>query len=319
MTAVAPRIEHNQKLFEAYVKERGIVGRFLRVVDQLERVALDEAKLHRFAYNPSIARISDDCLLLAYRYHPNPGLSTKICLARMSLTGQVLSQTPLDIPGLSLEDPRFFLRAGQLWLAWVESQWPAALKSVVKIGRCVDFSRIDQIEQPEIPGNDWQGVMKNMVFFESEGQFFCLHSPKVYGRTKAGWEVFGDMSIAQWPWGETRGGCVLPYQPGKLLRFFHSGADTEPGYNRRRYCLGSMVLDAKNPWTVEAIGQRPIVYGSEADELTPTERAQCQQYKKNVVFPCGALEMDGHWLVSVGVNDSACAILKVLPEQLQLP
>ena len=34
------------------------------------------------------------------------------------------------------------------------------------------------------------------------------------------------------------------------------------------------------------------------------------------MFPGGAVESDGYWLLALGMNDSACVIAKIRPNQL---
>ena len=85
---------------------------------------------------------------------------------------------------------------------------------------------------------------------------------------------------------------------------------------RRRYFVGALLMDPDPPFAVVAITPKPLLYGSEIDGLSGTERGQCVSYKPRVVFPGGAVEHDGRFLLSVGLNDSACAILKITPEQL---
>ena len=72
------------------------------------------------------------------------------------------------------------------------------------------------------------------------------------------------------------------------------------------------------PDDVVRVSRKPILYGSEIDDLKVEQRKACVHWKANVVFPGGAVARDGYWLLSVGVNDSACVIAKVKPETLNL-
>jgi predicted GH43/DUF377 family glycosyl hydrolase len=75
-------------------------------------------------------------------------------------------------------------------------------------------------------------------------------------------------------------------------------------------------MRAQPPFEVLATSSRPICYGSETDAIKVRERPT--HWKPNVVFPGGAVAVDGGWLVSVGVNDSACEILKITAKDLHL-
>jgi hypothetical protein len=56
---------------------------------------------------------------------------------------------------------------------------------------------------------------------------------------------------------------------------------------------------------------KPLLIGSEEDNTTSIERSSCTHRKPNVVFPGGAIECEGGWIVSVGINDCCCALVKI--------
>jgi predicted GH43/DUF377 family glycosyl hydrolase len=122
----------------------------------------------------------------------------------------------------------------------------------------------------------------------------------------------------RWPYGHVRGGTAPLLFEGNLIRFFHSGLDNEYGQFYRRYFLGAYITRPDPPFEVLAVSCKPVVYGSEIDRLKRAQWEACPQYKRQVVFPGGAVAVDGGWLVSVGVNDSACEILKITPKDLHL-
>jgi deoxycytidylate deaminase len=69
---------------------------------------------------------------------------------------------------------------------------------------------------------------------------------------------------------------------------------------------------------VVKVSSRPIVYGSELDDLPVASRPDCLQHKPRVVFLVGAVQVYDRYVVAVGVNDSACALLNLTREQLYL-
>ena len=320
----APRITHNSDLCTQFIAAHKVSARYPRVTEQVATVPLEKAKLVRFGYNPSILADGEG-LLMAYRYHDGDTLATKLALAELDFDGKVLSNRTLEVPtngeALSMEDPKLFRWTDEVWIEWVQSTWPNfPVSSVVKYGR-LDGNKIVNIHQPTI--NFPKAIEKNWVpmpageglmrfIYECEPEHTILEV------------IDGNICHAHhtpglsWAYGQIRGGtCPIQFE-GKLLRFFHSGLDNEFGPQRRRYFLGALLMEPEPPFAVVATSKRPIVYGSELDNLTGAERAKCPQYKRQVVFPGGAVERDGEFWVSVGVNDSACAILRIKPEQLNL-
>jgi len=53
------------------------------------------------------------------------------------------------------------------------------------------------------------------------------------------------------------------------------------------------------------MSEKPILYGNEYDERTLKDLSPL------VVFPCGAIEKDGKFIVSFGFNDEKVGIIKV--------
>lgn len=314
-----PRLEHNSKLSQEFITKLAVRGRYPSVLDQSASLPLELTKLVRFAYNPSI--LEDlGCLLMAYRYHDGDTLSTKLALAQVAFDGKVLSNRTLEFPDNSgsVEDPKLFRMGDAVWICWVYSSWPVRpVNAVVRYGR-LEGNKIVNIHQiePKTP----KTIEKNIVPFMCGTSLFCIYESEpeqVVYELREGKVVSEFRSPSPiWAYGPVRGGAPPVEYQGKLLRFFHSGMDNEWSGWRRRYFLGACVLDSAPPFTVQAISSRPVVYGSEIDPLNASDRSQCQQYKPRVVFPGGALEKDGQFLVSVGVNDSACSILKITESQL---
>lgn len=318
----APRITHNADLCTQFIAAHNVSARYPRVIEQVDYLPIEKGKLVRFGYNPSI--ISDgDGLLMAYRYHDGDTLATRLALAELDLGGKVLSNRTLEVNGeaISVEDPKLFRFEGQVWIEWVQSTWPnRPVTSVVKYGR-LEGNKVVSVHQPAV--NSPKAIEKNWVPMPAgEGLmrfiYECSPNQNII-------EVISGNPVNQlrcpgpvWSYGQIRGGTVpLPYN-GKLIRFFHSGLDNEFGPQPRRYFCGAYLMEAQPPFRPVAVSRKPIVYGSELDLLTGDERRKCIQYKRQVVFPGGAVFHEGEFLVSVGINDSACAILRIKPDQLNL-
>lgn len=321
-TETPARIRHNADLCTQFIAAHNVSARYPRVIEQVDYLPIEKGKLVRFGYNPSI--IADgDGLLMAYRYHDGDTLATRLALAELDLSGKVLSNRTLEVNGeaISVEDPKLFRFNGQVWIEWVQSTWPnTPVAAAVKYGR-LEGNKVVNVHQPTVnfpkpieknwvPMPAGEGLMRFIYESEPEQTILevidgnvchALHSPG-----------------ASWAYGPIRGGTVPLEYDGKLLRFFHSGLDNEFGPQRRRYFLGALLMEANPPFAVVAVGKKPIAYGSELDLLTGDERRKCIQHKRQVVFPGGAVAHEGEFLVSVGINDSGCAILRIKPDQLNL-
>jgi hypothetical protein len=312
MSVESPSFKHNHDLAAAYIAKSGVLSRYPKVSEQLECLPLDTSKLYPFGYNPSIADHGGE-IVMVYRYHSDKTLSTKLAIH----SPPAGSNRSLGIPGKSLEDPRLWLSGNKLCLSWVESDWPSVPPHAVV--KCGEFSsgEVVNVVQPPFGHNDWSGIEKNWVPFEHAGApvfiYQCHPSHRVSGHETV-WETAGP----RWPYGDIRGGTPPVEYEGKLLRFFHSRLDNEWIPPRHRYFVGAYLMEPEPPFAVVRVSRRPILYGSEVDSLTPDQRKACIHWKTKVVFPGGVVVRDGHWLLSVGVNDSACAIVKVKPENLNL-
>lgn len=315
MTQEPPRLTYNRQLASEYVTASGITARFPKVTDQIECIPIVGLP-HPFAYNPTIIDEPDGILLVA-RYHETTP-KTKLFVAVLNTAGAVLRHYDLSIPGEeSAEDPKLFTLDGRLRLSWVHSRFPEQMLAVVKHG---DFSsgNVASPVQPEIGHNDWTAIEKNWVFFDHEGDLWCIYqtSPEQVAIDKANaeWRVPGP----NWPYGPPRGGTLPIEYEGEYLRFFHSTLWNELSFDRWRYYLGAYTTEMDPPFRVRRVSRKPILYGSEADDLSEEDRKACFHHKSKIVFCSGAVQQSDHWLLSVGVNDSSCVLAKVFPQNLHL-
>ncbi len=314
---------HNEGKGREWLQSNGGEALFPAVSRQIKAMRVNPMALHPFGYNPSIIR-HNGRLLMAYRYHPGNNLSTRLAMAEFDGRWNVVKNMEIETPGAgqSTEDPRLFTFQGQLWMSWVDADFPSpAPTAVVKIGRVEQISatwNIADARQLDYGTNNGSSIEKNWLFWEHDGELVCL------------WKVVLDKQLVHydgrqwpspaphWPYGEIRGGTSpLPYQ-GKLLRFFHSSLDFELPPTQRRYFMGAALMEAEPPFATVAVSKSPIVIGSELDDLSETERSKCLAYKQKVVFPAGAIIHEDGWVVSVGINDSECALLMVKEKDLRL-
>ena len=103
-----------------------------------------------------------------------------------------------------------------------------------------------------------------------------------------------------------------PQQPWELQQIGNCGSpiETEAGWlvlthgvgPMRRYAIGALLLDLRDPHRVLGHLPEPLI------EPTEEERAG---YVPNVVYTCGAIEHAGHLVVPYGFSDSGVAIASI--------
>jgi predicted GH43/DUF377 family glycosyl hydrolase len=313
---------HNEAKAKEWLQANGGEALFPAVSKQIKTMRVNPMALFPTGYNPSIIR-HQGRLLMAYRYHPNNNLSTRLAMAEFDEHWNVTKNVEIQVPSTSQssEDPRLFSYQGQLWLSWVDADFPSpAPTCVVKIGRLSQIGSTWNIEDDrrlQCGKNDGSSVEKNWVFFEAADNLMWIYSNHPQ---QSVFNIACELKSPSphWPYGEIRGGTSpLPYQ-GKLLRFFHSSLDFEMPPTQRRYFMGAAIMEPEPPFATIAVSKTPIVIGSEIDDLSETERGSSLQFKQKVVFPAGAIIHDDGFVVSVGINDSECALLMVKEKDLKL-
>jgi predicted GH43/DUF377 family glycosyl hydrolase len=108
-----------------------------------------------------------------------------------------------------------------------------------------------------------------------------------------------------WKFGECRaGGNPILKDDGFYHGFFHSSLPWKN--HKRRYFMGYYKFESKPPFKIVEMSEKPILYGNEYDERTLKDLSPL------VVFPCGAIEKDGKFIVSFGFNDEKIGIIKII-------
>jgi hypothetical protein len=311
---MTPRLAHNADL----AKKFGLGAEYPAVAQQLEAVPLNRRDLHPYAYNPSIVRWNDR-ILMAYRYHPVASeWKTRLAMAEFDANFKFIGRKEIALPAsVSNEDAHLFVHMGLLWMNWVES--PAPARAVVKYGPLhegTDWTAAGFF-QPKYGHNDGKGIEKNWVFY-GDGEhvrFIYQAAPLVICQADGNEaERIFEEKQPHWPFGRRAGGTPFLPLADTLIRFWHSSLDNESNPDAinnplRRYYIGATVYD--QPLRPVEQSRLPILRGSEASSLSETEIASVRHYKSNVVFCSGAIVMpDGSIILSVGINDSECALLR---------
>jgi hypothetical protein len=322
-------LEHNRKLVRDFIGASKVHSRYPRVSEQAEAVPLDTSKFPSFAYNPSIGRDVTGRMWLTCRWHHAKDYTTRIGIAEVTGTGELLHGQMLALGEHSIEDARLFQLQGELWLSWVQSNFlgqkdPKCVVKYTKLERPHNEEpskrhwQSSRVYQPNGGGNDGTGLQKNWVFFEAMNEnLFCVweSSPRHIVFQMQGEAIVNEYVTPEitWPYGPIRGGNIIPWNR-KLLRVFHSSTEHDfGGRTEKRYYIGSCLMESKPPFTVLRVSQRPILCGSELDALTPAQRSACFHFKPNVVFPCGLMQIGDNLVSAVGINDSTCSLVKIKP------
>lgn len=319
MIAEPPRLRHNRELASAYIKASGVVNRYPPVSEQVECLPLDASRLPLFSYNPSIAKVNGK-VAMTYRYHHSGTRQTRLGIAAIA-NGAATNPKDLqcDSPafGNSFEDARLFRFHGETSMSWCESIIVPGKRPrcVVRYGHMDEVGKLARAYQVKYNGNDGTMMEKNWCFFESDENLFAVYlgEPDHLVAQIQGETVINEYKtpMLRWPYGLIRGGSVVVYDE-KLLRFFHSRTDFGPVGYEPRYYVGACLMEYRPPFKVLAVSKKPIIYGSESP------RYDVFHFKPNVVFPGGVMADGDSFLLALGINDAACAIVRIKPEQLNL-
>ncbi len=279
-------------------------------------------------YNPGLCEFNGR-LWMAYRSHrmdQDGRCGIAICDL---IDGKPQSNQWLALGGATgkehHEDPRLFMFAGKLHVAYSETSFPRHRNyiSVMKYAR-LEHTRngwkVAEVFRPRYGNNHADLMEKNWQFFEKDNRLHAIYcaEPMHVVIQLNGAEVVNEFKTAavRWPFGEIRGGSPpirLPLMIGESsalwITFFHSSTPAQEG-NWRRYWMGAYIFD--DEFNVGAITRRPIAGGSEQDDHGHDPRTD-SSWKPYVVFPGGAVDLGGELghLVAVGVNDWQIAMVKV--------
>jgi len=317
-----PHVAHNAALLKTFLDERGIKSQWPPVTEQAESWVIQN--LPAGAYNPSLVRFRSR-LVMAFRHHPVEGNArTIIGIAELGEDLKVISVETPDLneeDHLSLEDPRLFVFKGELWMNYVVSTWPnfpSSQSKNIKLSK-PDHWRVSDKDDYWLP--DRQTMEKNHLVFVHDEVLHLVWKSNLRDDDDTVNQIIYTPSDKRemksvaptWPYGEMHGGTSpLPYD-GKLISFFHSKIMNDMPPTPWRYFVGCVLRRAIPPFDIQAVSKRPILIGSEVggDETR-------KHYKRNVVFPAGCVEHEGSFILSVGVNDSQCALVKLGAKDLHL-
>ncbi len=203
-----------------------------------------------------------------------------------------------EYESFGIEDPRISFIDGTYYISYVGVS-PLGVTSCLASTK--DFKSFERHGVIFCPEN------KDVVLFPEriDGKYYALHRPvsPLFKRR--------DIWIAESPdllcwgnhrflcgpragrWDETKiGASAVPFKIERGWLEIYHGADRD-----NRYCLGAVLLDAKQPWKVIARADKPI--------LEPQTDYEIEGFFGNVVFTCGLLCEDDKLKIYYGVADTA--------------
>ena len=335
MSVALPRIDHNRKLYDTWKASHSVTHEVAPVISQ--KPAKLVGGLFPFGYNPSICRWNGR-ILMAYRYHDSRNSwETSLAIAELNENLETIANNKIELAGQTNEDPRLFVWGSELWIAYVQASLatPGGMPTcVVRHGKLIEGNlwKIEGQFLPTFGKNDNTGMEKNWVPWVRNSHIQFVYTSSPYQKVFSTLNLSSEESVGlRWKWGAIRGGTPpLPLGPGEIslpercptISFFHSRLDNEPPMEppspayHHRYYVGAIIRNSESEQT--AISRTPILRGSELDSLEAADRKKCYHWKPNVVFPLGAIQHPDGWVLSVGVNDSACALVTLKESDLNL-
>lgn len=250
----------------------------------------------------------------------NPG-KNDITFWRLSNNVPV-SEHPLKIPTIRAdehwEDPRVILFNGNPWVSYsnfyTRCLW--VHQGLMQVNTHMQASSLCHPvyggNGPSISANT--GHEKNWLWFQDRsGELRMIYAAFPHTVVRFDKEGHSHSTTAKgfrWTKGIIRGGTppVFVEEDGMYWTFFHSSVEISPTPPRRRYYMGAYAFEAMPPYRIVRRTSIPLLVGNGRDFREPSAPL--------CVFPCGALLDAGTWHVSLGVNDCACAWIKIPHEEL---
>jgi predicted GH43/DUF377 family glycosyl hydrolase len=270
-----------------------------------------------YLFNPTIA-LSDSSVWMCYRrISPDEWLAgpRTLGLCRLSHDLQPDPDSNVDLSARIEDpagadrwhaDPRFFHRGPQLWMSYHDNYRillmpldPRALPERLSPGG------IDLI------GRTARERERNWGFFDDDAMkaVYTIHPHVVLSLREAGTRFAASNlyeTKVQIPWnikcwGEPHGGS-MPVRVGSCWFAFFQSANYDESTQRRHYHVGFYGFDVSPPHRIRLMSTKPVL---EADSFAGA-RSFYQDW--SVVYPSGAVFLDGRWLVSLGIHDRQPAL-----------
>lgn len=266
-------------------------------------------------YNNCIADYYGE-LLMTYRIHGYDRGRSEVAIAHLDpetpskiLKTYVISGLPCPRGTEHLEDARLFTHDGRLWVTYTEVRdyndrpWRCSQR-LVRL-KSVEGKWVGEKEVRIKYGKNDQGQEKNWQFFSLNGKLYFVYGIKSHKvceldvETGAVVQEYETPGIKNWPYGSLSGGTPPLLVGDRFVSFFHSYVPH--AYRCRRYSMSAYEFEAKPPFKILRVSQKPLAYGSAKDGYADDPRFN--GWQPLVTFPSGLVFHDDKYLVSVGIND----------------
>jgi predicted GH43/DUF377 family glycosyl hydrolase len=209
-----------------------------------------------------------------------------------------------DYETFGIEDPRISLTDGTYYISYV-AVCPFGVTTCLASTR--DFTTFERHGVIFCPEN------KDAVLFPErvDGKYYGLHRPvsplfkknEIWIAASPDLRCWGNHRRLMGPradrWDQIKiGASAVPFKIEQGWLEIYHGAD-----QNNRYCLGAVLLDAKQPAKVIARADEPI--------LEPEADYETEGFFGNVVFSCGLLHEDDKLRIYYGVADTSIAYAEV--------
>jgi len=221
--------------------------------------------------------------------------------------------------GEHVEDPRVVEYQGYWFMLYTDGMTIGVAK--LELDTC-DVLYSHFLNVPTIQSEQFDGREKNWVPFVSQNDLYILYSdtPRTFIHCKdelthLAIEKYDRLNyVAMWRYGDIRGGCPpIEYDTHTLIWFFHSSKEvlsSLPIRNSKTYFIGAYITTKVYPFEIKQITTFPIFFG------TPSPIRKGLTYQSNVVFPCGAINDNTDFVISMGINDYCIGHLKVFRKDI---
>lgn len=200
---------------------------------------------------------------------------------------------------LGVEDPRLFIHQDRVHIAVTGYTYDGQHKYTNQLLFSLD-DKLRTYKSVDVNYSNREDWEKNWQFFSQAGELYCVYSivPHVVLRfAPNGTDVYqtNTPEIKLDGIQHYRGGAPPVLVGDEYYHWYHS-VTTINGIITYGMCL--YTFDAKPPFAVKRFVPNIIL---SAD-------AQIKGWRKNVIFPCGAILHDDAWLISYGQNDRECRL-----------
>ncbi len=323
-----------QQLFKPALGEilTAIPSATYQIVDYVKEITFPEQEARIFNGGITLIPETQGDFLLSYRITLNDYTEhkkTKAGLVELDKSLQVTGLHWLDLTAKSdlyitdPEDPRIFWFKHNLYLlynAQISTSVQMVLSRMQRIGAGYSIANIQPLNFTKNPGTkekNWSPFVyqDQLHFIYSANPTLILRYDEKHANLLVESETFYPSNKLSnlWKYGQISGGTPALYIPewNAYLTFFHSFKNYKYGQPAweiskepwwRIYYMGAYIFEAKPPFRILAITEKPLTYPELYNNATANY---------HIIFPCGFVEDGSDFIISAGIDDIKLALLRV--------